>query len=56
MEPSPPAWNVFDTAYSVLGLLIVLIAWALTDLGTIVPLAGFMVVAYAAGRAAGAHH
>lgn len=51
----PPPWNVFDTAYALIGAGLLLLIWAMTDVGVVLPLGAMTVVAYAAGRAAGAH-
>lgn len=50
-----PRWNSFDTAYSMAGLLIFGIVWAMSNAETLILIAGLTIVAYAAGRAAGSH-
>jgi hypothetical protein len=48
-------WNVFDVAYGVAGLLISLFVWVAYGNTLAIFTGGLLILAYAAGRAAGSH-
>lgn len=48
-------WNAFDTAYCAAGALVLLCIWAAYGPRELAVFGGLLVMAYAAGRAAGSH-
>lgn len=55
MDSHHPRWNFYDTGYAVVGALICAFIWLTQEPNAALPACLLLVLAYAAGRAAGAH-
>ena len=50
-----PRWNFYDTAYGLIGLLVCAYVWGTQPHDAALAISSVVVLAYAAGRTAGAH-